>query len=238
MTALLGLLVAGALWWGLKVFGKAGPKDVSRLLKMAGGVVALGVAALLMLRGRLDMAAIAGGAGAWLLGWSAAPPSWLPSNWRLPGRARASDEVRSALVAIRRDPATGAFTGTVLAGPQAGATLESMGRSELLALRAACLARDVESARLVEAYLDRRLPGWREDAERDADRRRGADLQGGAMTEKEAHEILGLQPGAGPDAIVAAHRALMKRLHPDGGGSTYLASRVNQAKDALLDRHR
>jgi hypothetical protein len=86
------------------------------------------------------------------------------------------------------------------------------------------------------AYFDRGQTGRREDAERDTAARqdRGASASSGEMTKEEAYQVLGLKPGAGADDITRAHRAFMKKLHPDQGGSTYLAARVNQAKDVLL----
>src|SRR5215469_7550197 len=79
--------------------------------------------------------------------------------------------------------------------------------------------------------------GWRECAQGGAGAgARPAD--GGKMTEREAYQILGLQPGASPEEINRAHRSLIKKLHPDQGGTTYLAARINEAKDVLLRRHR
>ena len=88
-------------------------------------------------------------------------------------------------------------------------------------------------------YFDRRQPGWGEHAQGDAaagSAKRAAS--NGKMTEEEAYQILGVQPGASADDISRAHRSLMKKLHPDQGGSTYLAARVNEAKEVLLRRHR
>ena len=92
-------------------------------------------------------------------------------------------------------------------------------------------------ASLLAAYLDRRDAGWREHAQADAAAGRGGASRG-PMTHEEAYQILGLEPGAKAEEIVRAHRTLMKRIHPDQGGTNYLAARVNEAKDTLLRQHR
>jgi hypothetical protein len=237
INLLYGAALLAGLWWLSRLFAGANPTALARGLKVAGGVLALGGAATFGLRGRFDMAVLLGGLGAWLLGWN---------GLRLPGwgapRARPAagsvSRVRSAMLEMELDHDTGAMRGTVLAGPHSGRDLDGLSPDELRAVLDACLHGDPDGVRLLEAYLDRRSPGWREHADGDAHPRQDDRPRPGAMTEEEAYQILGLAPGSGPEEIRAAHRSLMKRLHPDGGGSTWLAARVNQAKDVLLSRHR
>jgi hypothetical protein len=93
----------------------------------------------------------------------------------------------------------------------------------------------------VWAYLRRILtaesPDWRAGPDMDDDAGLGAAPSSGAMTQKEAYEVLGLAPGASEAEIREAHRRLMKRMHPDAGGTAFLAGRINAAKDVLLRRH-
>ena len=126
----------------------------------------------------------------------------------------------------------------MIAGPEAGRVLGEFALADLLRLAHGF---DEQSRALLESYLDRRFPGWRENAQ-DAAAGGGARQHrgmaaGGKMTAEEAYQILGLQRGAGRDEISRAHRGLMKKLHPDQGGTTYLAARVNEAKDTLLRTH-
>jgi len=133
------------------------------------------------------------------------------------------------------DHDTGAMTGRVLAGRYQGVTLDSLDLPSLLGMLNEI---DDESRALLAAYLERRHPGWREHANGGAAAGQFEPARSGKMTTEEAQQILGVAPGASTEDIGRAHRLLMKKLHPDQGGSTYLAARVNEAKDVLLGRHR
>lgn len=127
--------------------------------------------------------------------------------------------------------ATGEISGRVLSGRFAGRDLHSMSLQELLELHRECRSGDADSAALLEAYLDR-VHGarWRTE-DRSARSRSPARSE---ITAEEAYQILGLEPGASRDAIIQAHRRLMQKLHPDRGGSDYLAAEINRAKEILL----
>ncbi|MEX0852485.1 MAG: DnaJ domain-containing protein [Bauldia sp.] len=145
--------------------------------------------------------------------------------------------VRSAYLEMRLDHDSGGIGGRVVAGSRSGSALDDLDEAALLDLLTE-IGRDGDSAALLESYLDRRMPGWREHVEADSTARPGGTANAGAMTDEEAYEILGLSSGASDAEIRSAHRRLMKRLHPDQGGSTFLAAKINQAKDRLLGRHR
>jgi hypothetical protein len=142
------------------------------------------------------------------------------------------------MIEMEIDHATGMVEGSVLVGALAGRRLSSLDPPNLRRLYEDCSALDPDGVPLLEAYLDRRFSGWRENAQGDRDTRTRTQAHAGVMTKEEAYQILGLQPGASLDEIRQAHRTLMKKLHPDQGGSTYLASRVNEAREILLSRHR
>lgn len=144
--------------------------------------------------------------------------------------------VRTAAIEMELDHDTGQLDGVVLAGSMEGRRLHELSRQELLSL---CreLSADTESLQLLETYLDSRFPGWREDSDTDPGAGQGAAPGPGSMTKQEAYQILGLEEGASAADIRKAHRRLMQRVHPDIGGSSFLAARINQAKDLLLSGH-
>ncbi|HTQ33010.1 MAG TPA: DnaJ domain-containing protein [Stellaceae bacterium] len=152
-------------------------------------------------------------------------------GFRGPGATQQTSDVTTPYLRMSLDHDTGAMSGTVLTGSFAGARLEEMSRGDLLGLLRECRAADEEGARLLEAYLDRLHPDWRDDF---AGGQGAPHTVSGDMTVEEAYEILGLAPGADEAQIKAAHRRLMMQLHPDHGGTDYLATKINRARDVLL----
>ncbi len=233
MGFLLGIVVLALLLWGLTVLARADPQGLARGLRVAGGAGALAGAAFLVVRGQFGLALPLGVAGLSLLGWMPFGPASIGSR-TTKSQGRVS-RVRAPAVEMELDHDTGSMRGRVLAGRHEGASLEALDTSALVSLLGEF---DEESRALLAAYLDRRDASWREHAQDDAAPRGGSAGGHGPVTEEEAYQILGLEPGASAEEITRAHRALMKRLHPDQGGSTYLAARVNEAKDVLFRRHR
>jgi hypothetical protein len=239
-TLIAGAVAVVLLYSLLQMFRAANPVVLARAIKIGGGVVALAVAAFTGIKGELAVAVPLGIFGAGLLGWSPFGASGFSSIGGLFGGSRTqrspgqASRVRSQFVDMMLDHDSGELKGQIVAGANAGHALDEFDLPQLLAMMPGF---DAESVSLLESYLDRRFPAWRQDAQGDAAGRQRRPASSGKMTNEEAYQILGLQPGAGRDEIGRAHRALMKKLHPDQGGSTYLAARVNEAKDTLLRTH-
>jgi len=224
-TLVFGLVVAQA-------FLRANPATMAVKLRLAAGVASLAGAGALFFRGGTTYAVPLAGLGAWLLwGQGALPFGW--PGWGSPSSGQTS-KVSTEHLEMELDHDSGAMRGRVLKGFFAGRDLEDLKPVELAHLWQDCRFNDPQSAQLVEAYLDRVHPSWRDDMARgEAEHSHGPD---GKMTAAQALEILGLQPNASDDDIRRAHRELMLKLHPDRGGSTYLAAKINEAKDVLLAR--
>jgi hypothetical protein len=203
---LVALAATGRLNWVFALFGAALP-FVRRLLPLLGWVPAA-QRAYQQFRG--------GGSGG------------------RPGGGRQS-VVQTRFLKMTLDHDSGEMNGVVLEGRYTGQPLSALAMGQLLELLAECEREDEESARLLRAYLDR-VHG---DEWEPAGAARGGEdgpAFDGRMSRREAYEILGLEEGASKEQIREAHRRLMQKLHPDRGGSTFLAAKINQAKDVLLGK--
>lgn len=271
MIVLIRLLLPALLlilgWWGLKRMKQRynlNQQQFNWLVLIA--AVAAVVLVLIML-GRLPVQAIMAPI-AFLATFAMRNAHWLIqllSVWRsrsggatrVGGGGEQSQEgesgINTAWLNMTLNHRTAEMDGTVRQGVYEGRKLSTMALPELIDLASACQD-DSDSLQLLEAYLDRRFPEWREQysdaghqgsggsADGSNSHRNGAGQSPGqhpdsaGMTEALALEILGLQAGADRQAITDAHRRLMQKLHPDRGGSDYLAKRINEARDYLLAR--
>ena len=232
MTLLLGLAALAVLLWIAQKYLKTDLRKLAAVLKLSGGITMLVFAAILAVRGQIGVAAPLAAVGLGLLGWLPFGPAGFGA--RTKKSAGQVSRVRSAFLEMELDHDTGAMRGVILTGPREGTRLEGLDIDTLVGLMAEI---DDESRALLAAYLDRRDASWRQHAQADAATGRGSAPRG-PMSHEEAYQILGLEPGAKSEEIIRAHRTLMKRIHPDQGGTNYLAARVNEAKDTLLRQHR
>lgn len=223
---LVGMLAAALL---LVVFLRATPAVLAATVRIVGPGLLVAAGITLVAIGRAGFGSVLVAAALLWLGLSR-----LARRDAKPKPQRAM--VRTAALEMELDHETGALEGLVLAGRKEGQVLGKMGKAELVALYRE-LAADAETRQLLEAYLDSRFPAWRKDAKANG----GGGLSGppgsGPMTKEEAYKVLGLEAGAAAADVREAHRRLMQRLHPDVGRTSFLAARINEAKDVLLSDH-
>jgi DnaJ-domain-containing protein 1 len=138
--------------------------------------------------------------------------------------------VETALLRMQMDHGNGALQGEVLAGAFKGWHLQDMDRQQLEQFFTYCRSEDNDSLQLLDSYLQQRFPGETFGATQQS-----TPGSGHSMGRAEALAALGLEEGATEDEIIAAHRKLIQKLHPDRGGNDYLAAQINRAKDILLE---
>lgn len=233
---ILGLCLLIGLILLSRWFGTADPKVIANAARIALLFVGGGILIAIVAGGRFALISmIVGAVLPALLRWRAILRAI--RNAQGPSAGQQS-EVGSRYLRMTLEHDTGIMSGVVLEGAYRGRELSELSAEELIDLLRQCRADDPQSARLLEAWLDRTQPDldWRAAMAGHGGYRQQEGATGGEsrMTRAEALRILGLEEGADAEAIKRAHRQLMQKLHPDRGGSSYLAARINEAKDFLL----
>jgi hypothetical protein len=225
LVALLLVLLGAAT-----IFLRADPAKLASSMKTLGPVLLGLVGIAMVVVGREGIGGIILSAA---IAWYGSMRMKRPTAKLAPGKR---STVRTAALEMELDHDTGGLEGLVLAGRHEGKMLGAMGLAELQHLHRE-LSGDPESRQLLETYLDGRFPVWRKNAETNDGEGLGVAPGPGAMTKEEAYKVLGLEAGAAAADVRKAHRRLMQRLHPDVGGTSFLAARINEAKDVLLSNH-
>ena len=228
----LGVLVLLGVIAGLRGYAYANPTRLAAGVKWTAITFAAAGAVLLLLRVPLGVLLLLIGVALpvsmhWHVLWGRAATKGRT------GAERAS-RIDTKYLSLSLDHATGTLDGSILAGRHGGRRIAELTLEQLLEVREECRADDPEGLQLIEAYLDRvHGSDWRSGG---AGQQSAKDGRGGpaVMSRAEAYEILGLAEGASDAEIRDAHHRLMMKLHPDHGGSNYLAAKINQAKDLLL----
>ncbi|HEX6978483.1 MAG TPA: DnaJ domain-containing protein [Alphaproteobacteria bacterium] len=229
---LIGFVLLLALYTLAQAYVRVEPRQLLGVLRWVAAVVLAALALWLVASGRLAQALMTGVALAPLLArWRSIIGTWRNAAGPRPGQ---TSDVETPWLRMSLDHDTGTMDGSVLQGAWKGRRLAELDLPALLDVLAECRANDPDGVQLLEAYLDRIHPDWRTTRAADGDDAARAGASAGGMTRAEAAEILGVPPDAPPEVIRDAHRRLMLKLHPDKGGSSYLAAKINQAKEVLL----
>jgi hypothetical protein len=231
---LLGLIALSGIVLMLRVYASASPASLDRTVRRAAIASAVLGALLLLFRVPLGFVFLTVSAILPLtLRWRAL---W-PDFGAAPNRPRGKfSRIETKRLRMALDHDSGALDGLVLDGPYRDRMLSKLALEQILEVRSDCLHDDPDGLPLIEAYLDRvHGAGWRErnsgpQSSNDSSPRHASS----AMTREEALEILGLRPTASEAEIREAYHSLILKLHPDHGGSDYLAAKVNRARDVLL----
>lgn len=241
MSILILALTLGVLVVGVRWFLKQAPQRGKRfLLQFLLGMLAL-LGLWLALTGRLHWLVALFSAllpfARRLLPWFLPLLRWL-YKLRQPHRqskqsAGQQSQITTRWLVMSLDHDSGNIAGEIIAGPFADRTLEALSDSELAQLYQQAIRHDPEGLKLLDAYIERHRPDIQASSAEQADRPHAAPGSTDISMD-EAYGILGLEPGASKEAIILAHKRMMQKVHPDRGGSNYLAAKINQAKQRLL----
>lgn len=232
---LVAVAVIAGLWWFLNRSGRVSRAQQRQML-IKFFLYTLAAALLFMvLTGRAHwLFAIIGAAIPWLQRFAVLRQLW--NSFKRPVRDSPSSQgqstVTSEYLQMRLDHDTADMDGTILKGQYQGTTLSELDLQQLQELWSV-FSSDSDSRNLLQAYLEFRFPGkWRDGISPDQSSEVSSNTS--EMNRQEALSILGLDESAGKKDIIMAHKRLMQKVHPDTGGSEYLASKINQAKSFLL----
>lgn len=235
---LAGVALLLVLIFGGRLLATANPQKLATVVRKTGGVAALVIAALFLVRGLIVLAIPLAVFGLALVGLPVG--SWFGGSGPFGGTSRKSpgqkSQVRTEALDMELDHDSGRMEGRCLKGKFAGRTLSSLSDDELTLMLEELRVSDPQGALLVEAYLDRRSQDGRDRRSDEVPRAAPRGPARSRLSVEEAYALLGLSSGASEEEVRAAHRKLMMKLHPDQGGSNYLAARINEAKDVLLRR--
>ena len=236
----LGLILLIGLMMFVSWARRAPPAVRAQMLKRVALVGGIGLLLFLAVSGRLHWMYAAIGAAIPLVQRVLAATQIYKTLKGLKGGSQAptpggTSEIQTQFLRMSLDHDTGTLTGEVIDGRFQGQRLGDLSLNELLELLQEFRINDEESATVLAAYLDR-MHGdeWRE-RDSGAEQQTHRATPDGSMTHEEAFKVLGLEPTATREEIIDAHRRLMQKLHPDRGGSDFLAAKINQAKNVLLE---